>query len=179
MAKSKHTTLDRFIFAIGIPNIGKKASKQLSDHFGSLDALMNGTAEEIAALDDFGAITAQSVVNFFADDAKRAAVEELISEGIVFENRVTNTEGVFAGKTVVLTGSLTRFKRSEAERLISENGGIPSGTVSKKVNLVVAGENAGSKLDKATKLGIEIIDEDEFIRRLGPGDLMPKGKSVI
>lgn len=169
VAKSKHTTLDRFIFAIGIPNIGKKASKQLSDHFGSLDALMNGTAEEIAALDDFGSITAQSVVNFFADDAKRAAVEELISEGIVFENRVTNTEGVFAGKTVVLTGSLTRFKRSEAERLISENGGIPSGTVSKKVNLVVAGENAGSKLDKATKLGIEIIDEDEFIRRLGPG----------
>ena len=69
----------------------------------------------------------------------------------------------------MLTGSLTRFKRSEAERLISENGGIPSGTVSKKVNLVVAGENAGSKLDKATKLGIEIIDEDEFIRRLGPG----------
>ena len=165
--RSEHTTLDRFIYAIGIPNIGKKASKQLADHFGSLDALMNGGEEEIAALDDFGSITARSVVNYFADAEKRSAVEELISEGIVFEEKAAPAEGVFSGMTVILTGSLERFKRSEAQKLIAENGGTNADSMSKKVNLVVAGENAGSKLDKALKSGIRIIDEKEFLNMLG------------
>ena len=159
--------MDRFIYAIGIPNIGKKASKQLADHFGSLDALMNGGEEEIAALDDFGSITARSVVNYFADAEKRSAVEELISEGIVFEEKAAPAEGVFSGMTVILTGSLERFKRSEAQKLIAENGGTNADSMSKKVNLVVAGENAGSKLDKALKSGIRIIDEKEFLNMLG------------
>lgn len=165
--RSKRTTLDRFIFAIGIPNVGKKASKQLADYFGSIEKLIAGTREEIAALDDFGLITADSVVGYFEDEERRSAIAELISEGIVFEEKPEPAEGVFSGNTVVLTGALQRFKRSEAARLISENGGTVSESVSKKVNLVVAGEDAGAKLTKAEKLGIRIIDEEEFIKLLG------------
>ena len=162
VARSRHTTLDRFIFALGIPNVGKKTAKQLADHFRTLDALRRGTREEIATLDDFGLITADSIVSFFEDADNSAAVDRLLSKGIVISEPEAAAEGPFSGKTVVLTGSLSRFKRSEAQKLIVRLGGAVADSVSSRVNLVVVGADAGSKLQKAVKLGIEIMDEEKF-----------------
>ena len=161
--KSKHTTLDRFIFALGIPNIGKKSAKQLADHFGSIDAIRGATRDEIAALDDFGMVTADSVAGFFEDSDKSALVDSLISKGITFDTPEERTaEGPFTGKTVVLTGALERYRRSEAQDIIMKLGGSVADSVTKKVNLVIVGADAGSKLAKAEKLGIETMDEKKL-----------------
>ncbi len=161
---SKDTTLDRFIFALGIPNIGKKAAKQLTEHFCSLDKIMSATSSELILLEDFGGIMAESVVNYFSDEHNREIIEKLLQAGITFKE-VEEKSGIFSGKVVVLTGSLS-IKRSEASEFIIENGGKVSDTVSKSVNLVIVGEDAGSKLDKAKKLGIEIWGEQEFLRNI-------------
>ena len=166
IAASKHTELKRFLFAIGIPGIGKKAAAQLADAFGTLDAVEREQKEELTALDDFGEIMADNVIGFWRDPRRKAEVDRLIAAGITFEQR-EKTEGAFSGKRVVLTGSLQRYTRSEAKKLIEERGGEVADGVSAKVNLVIAGEAAGSKLDKAKKLGIEIIDETQFVERLG------------
>lgn len=166
IAASKHTELKRFLFAIGIPGIGKKAAAQLADAFGTLDAIERAQKEELTALDDFGEIMADNVIGFWRDPRRKAEVDRLIAAGITFEQR-EKTEGAFSGKRVVLTGSLQRYTRSEAKKLIEERGGEVADGVSAKVNLVIAGEAAGSKLDKAKKLGIEIIDETQFVERLG------------
>lgn len=166
IAASKHTELKRFLFAIGIPGIGKKAAAQLADAFGTLDAVERAQKEELTALDDFGEIMADNVIGFWRDPRRKAEVDRLIAAGITFEQR-EKTEGAFSGKRVVLTGSLQRYTRSEAKKLIEERGGEVADGVSAKVNLVIAGEAAGSKLDKAKKLGIEIIDETQFVERLG------------
>ena len=160
--RSKHATLARFIFALGIPTIGKKAAKQLESRFKTLDALKAATTEEIAALDDFGEITANNVTGFFKDPDKLKLIDGLLAAGIEFEEEEEAGEGVFSGRTVVFTGALTRYKRSEAQKIVRSLGGQVADTVSKNVNLVVAGSDAGSKLDKARKLGIEIIDEKKF-----------------
>ena len=166
IAASKHTELKRFLFAIGIPGIGKKAAAQLADAFGTLDAVERAQKDELTALDDFGEIMADNVIGFWRDPRRKAEVDRLIAAGITFEQR-EKTEGAFSGKRVVLTGSLQRYTRSEAKKLIEERGGEVADGVSAKVNLVIAGEAAGSKLDKAKKLGIEIIDETQFVERLG------------
>ena len=166
IAASKHTELKRFLFAIGIPGIGKKAAAQLADAFGTLDAVERAQKDELTALDDFGEIMADNVIGFWRDPRRKAEVDRLIAAGITFEQR-GKTEGAFSGKRVVLTGSLQRYTRSEAKKLIEERGGEVADGVSAKVNLVIAGEAAGSKLDKAKKLGIEIIDETQFVERLG------------
>ncbi len=163
--KSKSTTLQNFVYALGIKNIGKKAAKQLESRFGVFDALRSATSEELQNIDDFGQIMAESVVEYFENPANLEQLDRLFSLGITLKVE-EKTEGVFSGKLVVLTGSLTNFKRSEAEKLIKERGGETSSTVSKAVNLVVAGEDAGSKLAKAEKLGIEIIDETKFAELL-------------
>lgn len=156
--KSKNTTLDRLIFALGIPNIGKKASKQLSDEFKTLDGVMNSTYDDLISLEDFGDIMANGFVQYWADEKHRADIEDLIASGIKIQEKSIK-QGSLTGKKVVLTGSLPTLKRSQAKKLIEDNGGEVSESISKTVNLVVAGEDAGSKLAKAQKLGIEIIDE--------------------
>lgn len=156
--KSKNTTLDRLIFALGIPNIGKKASKQLSDEFKTLDGVMNATYDDLISLEDFGDIMANGFVQYWADEKHRADIEDLIASGIKIQEKSIK-QGSLTGKKVVLTGSLPTLKRSQAKKLIEDNGGEVSESISKTVNLVVAGEDAGSKLAKAQKLGIEIIDE--------------------
>ncbi len=163
--KSKNTTLDRFIFAIGISGIGKKTAKQLADRFETLDNVRRATEDELLNLDDFGQILARNVVEFFADEANAQLVDELLKRGINIKLE-EKREGVFSGKTVVLTGSLTRFKRSAAAALIVERGGKVADSVSKNVNLVIVGADAGSKLQKAQKLGIEIWDEAAFAKVL-------------
>ena len=166
IAASKHTELKRFLFAIGIPGIGKKAAAQLADAFGTLDVARAAKEEELLALDDFGDVMAKNVIAFWNDPLRAAEVDRLIAAGITFEQK-ERAEGAFSGKKVVLTGSLARFTRSEAKKLIEERGGEVADGVSAKVNLVIAGEAAGSKLEKAKKLGIEIIDEQKFVEMIG------------
>lgn len=159
---SKETTLDRFVFAIGIDGVGKKGAKQLAAAFPSVDALKGAKTEDVQKLDDFGDILAANVIGFFADPDKCSLVDKLIDCGIHFLVE-EKKQGVFSGKTVVLTGALQAYKRGKAAELIRERGGEIADSVSAKVNLVIAGEDAGSKLDKAKKLGIEILDEAAFL----------------
>lgn len=162
---SKHTTMQRLVYAIGIPNIGKKAARTLAERYPDIHALMRATVEELVQLEDFGAIVAQSVVDYWAEPRNVRQVLDLLECGVSPVVEVPK-EGVFSGLRFVLTGTLPSLKRSQAKQLIEDNGGVCSDSVSASVQLVVAGEDAGSKLAKAQKLGIEIIDEAEMLRRI-------------
>ncbi len=166
--KSKGRRLDSFIYAIGIPNIGTKTARDLADRFGSIDALRAADREELTRMDDVGEIVADSVAGFFEDPANVRLVDALLAAGVspAWEKKDTSS-GPFAGMTVVVTGTLASMGRKEAEEAIRQAGGKAAGSVSKKTSLVVAGEAAGSKLDKAQALGVEVIGEEEFLRRLG------------
>lgn len=166
LEKSKGTTLERFLFALGIPTIGKKAAAQLKNKFKTLDAVMTATKEQIIEIDDFGDIMAENIVKYFGDENNRRLVASLLSKGIDFQQQEQVFEGVFSGRNVVLTGSLSSYKRSQAAEIIKKLGGEVSDSISKSVNLVIAGEDAGSKLEKAKKLGIEIQDEKWFLSQL-------------
>lgn len=163
---SKKTTLDRFVFALGIDGIGKKTAKDLVKKFGNLDNLKNASIEELNAVDGIGGILAANVYDYFHNEDNLQYIANLIDCGIAFKE-TEKKSGVFSGMKVVLTGSLPTYKRGEATKLIENNGGEIASAVSKSVNLVVAGEDAGSKLEKAEKLGIRIIDENEFKSMLG------------
>ncbi|MBQ8178194.1 MAG: NAD-dependent DNA ligase LigA [Clostridia bacterium] len=160
--KSKKTTLARFLFALGIPQIGKKAAKQLADHFVTLDAVMNATPFELILLDDFGDIMVNNVISYFENEKNRELISALLKNGVTIVEEEVVTEGVFVGYNVVFTGSLSKYKRSAAQQMVIERGGKCADTVSKNVNLVVVGADAGSKLEKAKKLGIRVITEEEF-----------------
>ncbi len=163
--KSKSNDLYRLVFGLGIRHIGQKAAKLLSDKFRTLDAIAQAPQSEIAAIEGFGEIMAQSVAEYFALEKTKEIVSEIHSLGLNTENlsEPVKTEGsLFAGKTFVITGTLPNYKRSEAAAIIEKLGGKVSGSVSKKTSYVLAGEEAGSKLTKAQQLGITIINEDEF-----------------
>ena len=164
--KSKHTTLDRFLFALGIEGIGKKTAKDLVKRFRTLENLKNASFAELGAVDGIGEILANNIFTYFRDSNNADFVQKLLDCGIEFEEK-EEKQGVFSGMKIVLTGSLPTYKRGEATKLIEDNGGEVASSISKSVNLVLAGDDAGSKLEKAQKLGIEIIDEEEFKRRLG------------
>lgn len=168
LEKSRRCELDAFLFAIGIPNIGRKTARDLMEHFGSLEALMNATAEELTALDDVGDIVAASITEFFAFGENRDFVEALLAAGVQPQQTAREDAGtLFAGMTFVLTGTLPTLTRAQAEELIRKNGGKAASSVSKKTSVVLAGESAGSKLDKARALGVRIMDEAEFLSLLG------------
>lgn len=165
--RSRDVAADNFIFALGIDGVGKVASRSLASRFGSIDALRNATAEELRALDDVGEITANAIVGWFADEANAKELDALLKEVRIRVKEKAVGSGIFAGQSVVLTGTLSSFKRSEAQKLIEDNGGVCQSAVTNKTTLVVAGDAAGSKLDKARKLGIKVIGEDEFKAMLG------------
>lgn len=165
ITKSKTVDFSKFIYALGIDNIGKKTANDLAEKFASIDNLFNATYEDLIAIDDFGEIMAKGVVEYFANQENIAEINELLSCGINIVFETVSGEGVFNGEKVVLTGTLT-IKRDEASKLIKENGGEVVSSVSKNTTIVLAGENAGSKLDKARALGIRIIDETEFMNML-------------
>ena len=164
--ESKGRDLSRLIFALGIRQVGAKAGKTLAGHFGSLDALMAAPLEELTGVDDVGAVTAQNILDWFAQPSAREMIERLRSAGVNFESKRTVTDTRFAGMTFVLTGALTKFTRDQATERIELFGGKASGSVSKKTTYVVAGENAGSKERKAKDLGIPILTEDQFLEML-------------
>ncbi len=164
--KAKHTSADRFLFALGIDGIGKKTAKDLVKRFKTIDKIAVASVEALSDVDGIGGVLAQNVYDYFRDEQNSDYVKRLLGCGITFEENA-KTEGVFSGKRIVLTGSLPTYRRGEATALIEDNGGEVAASVSKTVDLVLAGEDAGSKLDKAKKLGIQIIDENQFKTMLG------------
>ena len=160
--KAKSNDLSKLVFALGIRHIGQKAAKLLSDKFGSMEKIVGASTEEIAEIDGFGLIMAQSVTEFFSHEESRELVEKLASLGVNMTGEKTVKENRFDGKIFVLTGTLTSFKRSEASKIIESLGGKTSSSVSKKTDYVLAGEDAGSKLQKANDLGVTVISEAEF-----------------
>ncbi|MBO5525385.1 MAG: NAD-dependent DNA ligase LigA [Clostridia bacterium] len=165
--KSKRVPLDRFIYALGVEGIGKVASRDLVDAFGDLSGIESASVEELVSLENVGEITANNIVSYFSDEENRAEIGRMFALGVSPTVKKKVTEGVFTGETVVLTGTLTKFKRSEAQARIESLGGACASAVTAKTTLVVAGESAGSKLDKAKKLGVRVIDEEEFCKILG------------
>ncbi len=161
--KSKENDLYRLIYALGIRHIGQKAAKLLSDKFGSIEAVMNADIEEIASINGFGAVMAQSVYDFMQREGTHELIEKLCKLGVNTKAKAQKKDSRFENMTFVLTGALSRFTRDEASELIEQYGGKTSSSVSKKTTFVLAGEDAGSKLKKANDLGIHVISEDEFI----------------
>jgi DNA ligase (NAD+) len=162
---SKQTTLARFLYALGIRHIGETTAKDLARHFGRLDRLMDATVEQLLAVRDVGPVVAQSLHTFFAQPHNREVVEQLRAAGIRWDEHdgvaVADTTSLpLAGKTLVLTGTLPTLGREDAKALIEAAGGKVAGSVSRKTHAVVAGAEAGSKLDKARELGVPVLDED-------------------
>ena len=164
--KSKGAGLARLLCAFGIRQVGQKAAQTLAMHYDDLDALCAVSEETLQNIPDVGPITAHYLVEWLSDPHSRHQIELLRGAGVDFTSQETMLDDRFAGKTFVLTGSLTTFTRDEAEALIVRYGGKASGSVSKKTSYVVAGEAAGSKLTKAQSLGIPVLSEDEFKQML-------------
>ncbi len=161
--RSKERGLDKLIFALGIRNIGEKAAKSLASRFGDIDLLFNANVENLTEIEDFGTIMSEDVVKFFAHPQTRIFVDELKAHGVVTKYENEKKGDFFSGLTFVLTGTLPTLSRAEASAMIESYGGKCSGSVSKKTDFVLAGEEAGSKLTKAESLGIKIIDEEKFL----------------
>ena len=164
--KSKSAGLGRLLFAFGIRQVGQKAGKVLSAHFGTLDALMAADAETLTAIPDIGAITAQSLLDWFQNPQSLHLIETLRTAGVSFQSTEAPVGEALAGRTFVLTGTLEHLGRKEATERIEAQGGKVSSSVSKKTSYVVAGEAAGSKLQKAAELGIPVLTEEELLRML-------------
>ncbi len=164
--KSKDTSLPKFIYALGITQVGQQTAKQLAQHFNNLENLQSATEEQLLDVDDVGPIVAQAIIKFFADELNQQNIQRLLASGItwpVIEKIDENLDHLFSGKTVVLTGTLSTMGRSECKEKLEALGAKVSGSVSKKTDFVVYGESAGSKLTKAQDLGIRCIDEDELV----------------
>lgn len=164
--KSRHCALDAFLFALGIPGVGRKTARDLAQHFGSLERLKEATAEELTAIPDVGDIVAASVVEFFSFPENLEMIRRLLDAGVTPRHESDALSDALAGKTVVVTGTLPTLSRDEAEALIARHGGRAASSVSKKTSFVLAGEKAGSKLSKAEGLGIPVIDEAAFLKML-------------
>jgi len=170
LEKSKRTTLARFLFALGIRHVGETTAKDLAKHFGAIDRVMNASVDQLLEVNDVGPVVAQSIRTFFEQPHNREVVEQLRAAGVTWdehESPADNELKPMAGKTFVLTGSLPTLARDDASALIEAAGGKVAGSVSKKTDFVVAGAEAGSKLEKAQSLGIAILDQDGLLALLG------------
>lgn len=167
LEKSKQCELDAFLFALGIPNVGRKTARDLAQAFGSLENLKNANTEMLTALPDIGDVVAGSITEYFSFPENIAMINAMLSAGVKPKEPERSGSGVFSGMTIVVTGTLPTLSRKQAEDLIRSCGGNASSSVSKKTAFVVVGEDAGSKLTKAQSLGIETIDEAELMRRAG------------
>jgi len=163
---SKSNNMDKLVFAFGIRNIGEKAARLLCEEFKTIENLLNATVNDIIKIDGFGEIGAQSVVNYFANENVHDIIRRLQEKGVNTNFISTVESDVLKGKTIVVTGTLPTLSRDGAEKLITENGGKAASSVSKKTSYVLAGEKAGSKLDKANRLGVPVITEEEFLNMI-------------
>lgn len=164
--KSKQQDVSRLIYALGIRQVGAKTGKILATHFGSMENLMQASLEDLIAITDVGEITAREIYSWFHQEQSRHLLQRLKDAGVNFNCNRVIADSRFSGKTIVLTGALSRFTRDEATEKIELFGGKASGSVSRKTSFVVAGENAGSKERKARELGIPVLTEDEFLEML-------------
>ena len=164
--QSKSRELSRLIFALGIRFVGERAAKLLAERFRSIDALMNATTDELVEVAEIGPRVAESITAYFAVPANRQRIEKMQRLGLSPQHVATATGSRLAGKTVVVTGTLNRYSRDEIHRLIEREGGKPGGSVSSKTAYLVAGDAAGSKLEKAKSLGVPVLSEDEFLALL-------------
>lgn len=165
--RSKDCTLGAFIFAIGIPNVGAKTAKDLARCFGTIEALRSATVEQLTEVPDVGEIVARSIVEFFADPSIATQVDRLLAHGVKPRPEEVQQDSPISGKTIVVTGTLEKLDRRQAEALIESLGGKAAGSVSKKTDYVLAGESAGSKLTKARELGVRVLNEQEFFELIG------------
>jgi len=169
--KSKRTTLARFIYALGIRNVGESTAQDLARYFGNVERVATADADALQQVPDVGPVVARSIADFFAEPHNREVIEQLLAAGVSFAEtaaRQVDTASPVYGKTFVLTGALANLTRDEAAQKIRDRGGKVSGSVSKKTDFVVAGLDAGSKLDKAQELRIAILDEAELLKLLEP-----------
>ncbi len=166
ISKAKENPLHKLICGLGIRLIGARGAKSLAQHFGNIDGVMNASVEELSQIDDIGDKMAESVVRYFAEPETIELIERMKAAGVNMIAEIRAEGGIFAGKTFVLTGTLPTLKRSEAQKIIEDNGGKVSGSVSKKTDYVVAGEEAGSKLDKALSLGVSVISEEDLLKMI-------------
>jgi len=165
--KSKEVALDRFIYALGIPHVGERTAELLAQKFGSIEALQNASEEELSTIEGIGPIVARSITSFFKHDGSRM-LQALLDAGIKPIGPETGVASkVLEGKTFVITGTLSSMTRAEAEQKIRELGGVALPNVSRKTNYLVVGSEPGSKLEKAKKLGVPIIDEAQFLALIG------------
>jgi DNA ligase (NAD+) len=164
---SKKLPLERVIYGLGIRMVGERTAQFLAEHFGNMDDLMNAGEEELQQVEEVGPRIAKSIVEFFAEPKNRELVEELRAAGLTLRGKKKERGTKLAGKTFVLTGTLTNYSREEAKKMIEDAGGKVTGSVSKKTDYVVAGADAGSKLDKAKELGVAVIDEKEMEKLAG------------
>lgn len=169
IAQSKKTTLARFIFGLGIRHVGESTAKDLAKHFGDVHALMDAPMDELLMVNDVGPVVADSIVSFMSEPHNREVIEQLLVSGIEFQNEERITTVDLSGKTFVLTGTLPTLSRDQAKELLEAAGAKVAGSVSQKTSFVVAGSEAGSKLDKATELGIPILDEATLLLMLDVG----------
>ena len=160
--KSKENDLGKLIFALGIRHIGQKAAKLLADRFQDMDGIISASKDDILSIDGYGEIMAESVVDFFSHPQAIELIDDLKAAGLNMRSEKKVIDNRFEGKTFVLTGTLSQFTRTQASEIIETYGGKTSSSVSKKTDFVLAGEAAGSKLQKAHDLGVKIISEDEF-----------------
>lgn len=165
--RSKDCTLGAFIFAIGIPNVGAKTAKDLARRFATIEALRSATVEQLTEVPDVGEIVARSIVEFFADPSIATQVDRLLAHGVKPRPEEVQQDSPISGKTIVVTGTLEKLDRRQAEALIESLGGKAAGSVSKKTDYVLAGESAGSKLTKARELGVRVLNEQEFFELIG------------
>jgi DNA ligase (NAD+) len=164
--KSKSTTLPRFVSSLGIRHVGEATAKQLAEHFGDLAHIMDANEEQLQEVRDVGPQVARSIAHFFAQTQNRQVIEKLRKAGMHFPTVTARRTGKFSEQTFVLTGTLVSMTRPEAQKRIEAHGGKVSSSVSKLTTYVVAGVEAGSKLDKARKLGVHVLEEDEFLRMI-------------
>ncbi|HCU08621.1 MAG TPA: DNA ligase (NAD(+)) LigA, partial [Clostridiales bacterium] len=166
--RSKANDIDRLITGLGIRNVGRQSAKTLAEAYGSMWEIMEAPAEDLVQLRDFGDVVAGEVVDFFRQEKNRELIRRLSEAGVNMQSRAREGRSDrFAGKTFVLTGTLTGMTRQDATALIEKMGGKASSSVSAKTDYVVAGEAAGSKLTKARDLGVTVLEEEEFLQLMG------------